>query len=423
MQAPYPYQILHVPLEHPLSLPTPEQEEGGLYLVFWWKSVPLGHLYLEPGLGLSLAQYQEKVVNAIKPTLAFYAGQNTEENQAWLEMNLGKHQEGLISYLGRALKNQDPEDLPTQVPVSVVICTCNRPQQLQQCLERFTHLLCLPQEILVIDNAPRDEATKEVVQQFAGVRYIREARVGLDVARNTGARQAQYPVVAFVDDDVTIHALWVYRVWETFQNPQVAAMTGLIMAAELQSEAQCIFEKHWSFNRGYLDKMFEADFFQATFQKGPPVWKIGAGANMAFRKSVFEEVGYFDEMLDAGAAGCNGDSEMWYRLLANGKAIHYNPRAIVFHTHRQEVEELKRQIFHYMRGHTVAALLQRQQHRAGYLKYLLKLFLISYSRSAIKGFPTYTFQYRTLWSQVTGVVAGFSFYIKHRSRRRQISVK
>ena len=38
------------------------------------------------------------------------------------------------------------------------------------------------EEVLVIDNAPRTEATRSVVEAFPGVRYVREDRPGLDVS-------------------------------------------------------------------------------------------------------------------------------------------------------------------------------------------------------------------------------------------------
>ena len=58
------------------------------------------------------------------------------------------------------------------------------------------------------------------------------------------------------------------------------------------------------------------------------MWKVGAGANMAFRRNVFDLVGLFDERLGAGAAGCSEDSEIWYRILANQLQIRYEPRAV-----------------------------------------------------------------------------------------------
>jgi GT2 family glycosyltransferase len=269
---------------------------------------------------------------------------------------------------------------------------------------------------VVVDNAPSDTATRDVVQGFEEVRYIKEPRIGLDIARNAGVVAAAFPVVAFVDDDVVVDPLWLYRVWETFQDPATAAMTGLVIAMKLDTEAQYIFEKHWSFNRGYCDKVYDSHFFSSTLAKGPPVWLIGAGANMAFRKDVFEEVGYFNELLDVGAAGCNGDSEMWYRILAQGHRIHYNPRAVVYHEHRKEIKGLKKQIFFYMRGFTAAALLQQEQHQeAGYKRHLFRKLPVYYSKLVTSGFPRYRYRTKTVWVEIMGVLSGLAFYVKNRN--------
>jgi glycosyltransferase involved in cell wall biosynthesis len=278
-------------------------------------------------------------------------------------------------------------------------------------------LSCVPEEIVVVDNASKDNSTKEVVEKFPGVKYIKEPRAGLDIARNTGILNSSFSIVAFVDDDVLVHPLWVYRTWETFQDSSIAAMTGLVIASKLDTEAQMIFERHWSFNRGYVDKVYNSDFFKKTLSQGPPVWEIGAGANMGFRKSIFEEVGLFDELLDVGAAGCNGDSEMWFRILSHGHSIHYNPRAIVHHEHRKDMEGLKKQIFSYMRGYTTAALIQQQQHQdAGYKRKIFKEFPVYYLQLIKRGFPKYPFRFQTLGAEITGVLSGLVFYYKNKKQ-------
>ncbi|RZL13403.1 MAG: glycosyltransferase, partial [Hymenobacter sp.] len=193
---------------------------------------------------------------------------------------------------------------------------------------------------------------------------------------------------------------------------------------ELQAEAQVLFERDWSFNRGYVARRYDLDYVQRAVNQAPAVWEIGAGANMAFRKSVFEEVGYFDELLGAGAAGCGDDSEMWYRILVRGHAIAYNPQAIVYHEHRKEVATLKRQLFYYMRGHAVAALVQQaQQPQSGYARYLYRK-LPTYYFHLFKhllrtDFPAYRGRTRTLWMEVKGVLSGIAFYYRHRQPGRQ----
>jgi GT2 family glycosyltransferase len=191
-------------------------------------------------------------------------------------------------------------------------------------------------------------------------------------------------------------------------------VTGLIVAASLDTEAQYIFEKHWSFNRGYVDKIYDQSFYGRTLPYGPPVWEIGAGANMAFRKSIFESVGLFDELLDVGAAGCNGDSEMWFRILSKGFSIRYNPRAITYHEHRKDLKGLKKQIFYYMRGFATAALIQQAYAPAAdYKKHKLKKFPAYYMRLIVKEFPRFGLRLKTLRVEILGILSGIKYYKKN----------
>ncbi|GHA56642.1 hypothetical protein GCM10007389_05340 [Pontibacter akesuensis] len=402
------------------SMPVPGVQQQGAYLVFWWKEFALGHLFIAPGEAQIEAEFYKKVTAAIAPALAFYTSTSEQERPGIAGMQF----EAWKEWMETAFARWQTETVPEAVPVSVVICTRNRAVQLSRCLQLLMQSDCIPAEIVVVDNAPADDSTQEVVRQLENVRYVPEPRAGLDIARNTGVLHARFPLVAFIDDDVVVHPLWVYQVWQAFEDPEVAAITGLVLASALETEAQLIFEKHWSFNRGYTDKQYDANFFNATLAQGPPVWRIGAGANMAFRRSIFERTGLFNELLDAGAAGCNGDSEMWYRILAEGGKILYTPRAIVFHEHRRDMAGLKKQIYSYMRGHAAAALMQQQQHpQARYRKHLVNIFLINYSRAIIKGFPAYRFQYRTLWNQILGVFSGIAFYYRHRNKANRTTAK
>ncbi|MBK0401908.1 glycosyltransferase [Adhaeribacter sp. BT258] len=421
MKTHQPYRISHISLHEPVEMPELDHHQGN-YLVFWWKTIPLGDLYLEPGTNTSTDEYYKAMGQAILPTLNHYAQNPAELKANYLATTSPDKLKNLQSWLPANLQITATEIIPEKVAVSVVVCTRNRAAHLKCCLTMLQNLTCRPAEIIVIDNAPTDESTREVVSAFSEVKYIREPRPGLDIARNTGVSNAKFPIVAFTDDDVSVHPLWTYQIWQTFEKPQVAAMTGLVIAAELATEAQYIFEKHWSFNRGYTDVKYDSDFFRKTLRKGPPVWNIGAGANMAFRREIFEEVGYFDELLDVGAAGCNGDSEMWYRILKAGHTIHYNPRAVAFHEHRKEIEGLKKQLFYYMRGYTAAALLQQQQlQQAGYAKQIFWVLPRHYLRLLRSGFPHYSYRYRTIAAEMLGVLSGLAYYIKNKRPNTKLS--
>lgn len=393
--------------------------KGAHYCVFWYKSVPLGERYIYVDDSYSESIFWEECNDAVWPTLEHYANENGlkfihQKPEKPDHTSIRRNCEIIVDKL-------HPQTVPQQVDVSVVICTRNRASYLKTCLEHLENQVCKPSEIIVVDNASTTQDTKRVSEQFASVRYVREERPGLDIARNRGAMEAKSSIIAYTDDDTIPDPYWTFRVNETFKDPDIAAMTGLVMAASLNTEAEVIFEKFWPFNRGYISKKYDYNFFSATLETGPPVWEIGAGANMAFRKEIFEEVGYFDERLDVGAAGCSGDSELWYRILANGFNILYDPLAVVQHVHRNSIDALKRQLYSYMRGFTVAILIQYQRYgHRGNLLHLMKVVPSYYLSLLKKGFPNYSFQYQTLFSEMRGIISGLFYYWRHRNTNPKI---
>ncbi|WP_150290579.1 glycosyltransferase family 2 protein [Sphingobium estronivorans] len=296
--------------------------------------------------------------------------------------------------------------------VSVVICTRDRPDELRRCLASLPQQSVTPAEIVVVDNASRDGRTREVALE-AGVVYVREDRPGLDFARNTGALRATADIIAYTDDDVLLHPQWLEHLLAAFDEPSIGAVTGLVLPGELETAAQRHFESYWSFGQGYDRIDFRAaDFAATSAQVVFPAWKVGAGASMAFRRDVFDRVGYFDERLDVGQAGCSGDSEYWYRLLAAGIDCRYEPTAIAFHFHRRAMEGLSHQIYSYMRGHAAALMVQNE--RTG---------LRCNLRQALWRMPRWyagriwrrlrqgrTIEDRFLKQEVTGYFAGLLFY-------------
>ncbi len=377
------------------------------YVVIWWNDVPLGEIYLSPSHHDGITD--DAIVTAVQGALRNYGAADTEVNSV----------PAIISFCAKTFNPGGP--VPATVGISLVICTRDRAGNLHRCLESIKDLKCKPAEIIVVDNASRDHSTRMVAEAFDGVTYVREDRPGLDIARNTGARKATMPVIAYTDDDTIIHPSWILNVKNTFENESASAMTGLVLAAELTTEAQWIFEKHWPFNRGFSARRYDASFLSGATTHAPPVWDIGAGANMAFRRETFAKSGFFDERLDVGAAGCNGDSEIWYRILEHGGVIVYNPRAVVFHTHRSDIDGLKRQIYFYMRGFTAAILIQYQRFRhKGNLRHLFIVLPRYYAFLIVRGFPKYRGRFTTIFQEMAGILSGLIFYLKNRNNSSNI---
>lgn len=240
-------------------------------------------------------------------------------------------------YLGSAPATVTPP------AATVAICTRERPEDLTRALTAVTALRPAPLEILIVDNNPSTEHTRNVAARFAGVRYIREDAPGLDAARNRALRQATAPIVAFTDDDAAPEPEWLEHLLRPFEDPRVLCACGLTLPLELETAAQEWFERYSPFGRG-----FERRVFDGIHHDPLAVARIGAGANMALRRSVLADVGPFDEALDAGtAAKSGGDHEMFGRILSAGYRIVYEPRAVSRHRHRRTWEELQSTLHGY----------------------------------------------------------------------------
>jgi len=231
----------------------------------------------------------------------------------------------------------------TPPTAAVAVCTRDRPKDLRRCLEAIMRLPDDGQEVLVVDNCPSTETTRCLVESYGRVRYVREERPGLDIARNRALREARHEVVAFIDDDAAPDPGWLRALLRNFDDRRVLCVTGLTMPLELETEAQEWFERHSTFSRGFRRAVFE------RFNLNPmAAGRVGTGANMALRRSVIELVGPFDEVLDVGTpTHSGGDNEMFSRIVAAGYRIVYDPTALSWHRHRRTWEEVRRAFYGY----------------------------------------------------------------------------
>lgn len=239
-------------------------------------------------------------------------------------------------------------------PFSIVVCTRDRPISLARCLESLKRLDYQEFEVLVVDNASRTDATRQVVLG-SGFRYVREEKPGLNWARNCGVEHARYPLIAFIDDDALASPGWLLGLARAFEDPSVMVVTGLVLPMELETPAQQAFEAYGGMGKGFLGFTIRAETLPREALFWASSW--GVGANMAFRREVFGKVGLFDVALDVGTpAGGGGDIEFFYRAVASGCALRYEPSAYLWHNHRRDMTDLKRQIFNNGRSFPVYLL-------------------------------------------------------------------
>ncbi|MEC4985363.1 MAG: glycosyltransferase, partial [Oscillatoria sp. PMC 1076.18] len=231
--------------------------------------------------------------------------------------------------------------------VTVAICSRDRATDLDLCLSAISQLDYPNLDILIIDNAPSNDATKNLVKdKYPQYRYVCEPRPGLDWARNRAIVEAKGEIIAYTDDDVIVDSGWVKNLVQVFtENPEVMAVTGLVVPYELETEAQILFEKQGGFGKGFLTKYYQIRQGEKISWYLLGTGNFGTGANMAYRRQIFEKIGYFDPALDVGTVTNGaGDLEMFFRILKAGYPLVYEPKMLIRHRHRREYSQLKKQL-------------------------------------------------------------------------------
>lgn len=402
------------------------QGDAAAFSIFWWKELPLGMRaslpdelpFSEAHLRQLTAEYGAAQLSARSPMFGapLRATFEGRPKQALALSHLfDKHD--LMDELERLAT---APDAPAK-QISIVICTRDRGEALDECLRSVTTQRSAPGEIIVVDNSS-DGNAEPICKRFPEVRHLREPRSGLSVARNTGIRASRGEIIAFTDDDVELHPGWTGAIGRAFADESIDALTGLVLPARLDTPAQRIFQlDKGGFGATFVPLRFDERFFAETRPYGAHVWKMGAGASMAFRRSLFERIGLFDERLGAGAAGCSEDSELWYRMLANGGTCLYEPRAVVFHHHRRELAELRRQIRSYMKGHVAALVVQHDTfHDRGNLVRIFGQLPLYFLKSVLKNLlEGRRGRSETLAPEIAGYVAGLQFLFRSGWRRER----
>ena len=169
--------------------------------------------------------------------------------------------------------------------VSVVVCawTERRWRPLEEAVGGLlSQTRPADQVVLVVDhNAALLERAR---RRFPGVRVIsNEERRGLSGARNTGIRHSDGDIVAFLDDDATPHRDWLEHLLAPYRDAAVAGTGGAVLPRwEEREPAWLPPELNWIVGCTY----------RGLPEHEAPV-RNPIGANMSFRRPLFERVGGF----------------------------------------------------------------------------------------------------------------------------------
>ncbi|MGV3549487.1 glycosyltransferase family 2 protein [Rhizobium sp.] len=213
--------------------------------------------------------------------------------------------------------------------VSAIVCTSNRYPDLYACLEsleRASSNASIGHEIIVIDQTPDDLRDRKLAARFPNINHIFQNDTGLSSARNFGFGHANGSIIAYLDDDAIVSGNWFDEIAAPFSagHQSVLAVGGKVTADYRKGSKP-----------SWMTPPLEAYLSCIDWGNKPRPLKPGewiVGANMAFRRDVFERIDLFDVALGRkGTRTLMSNEEVSLIEKIGLENIWYTPQAEVAH--------------------------------------------------------------------------------------------
>jgi glycosyltransferase involved in cell wall biosynthesis len=221
--------------------------------------------------------------------------------------------------------------MSTQPSCSVIVPTRHRPEQLRLCLEGLSEL-DYPKDrlqVVVVDDSGGEAAVEPIPQAFE---LVSTNRVGPAAARNAGVEHANGELLAFIDDDCRPHRNWLGRLAARYREAPGEAVGGRTVNA--LRESLCSEAAQLVIDVGYIQNNL-----------GVPDRRWFTTNNLAVPRAGFHAIGGFD----AGYRTAE-DRDFCSRWTESGRAMSYEPDAVVEHFRRLDLAEFAAMHYSYGRG-------------------------------------------------------------------------
>ena len=212
--------------------------------------------------------------------------------------------------------------------VSIVIPNYNGMKYIEDCLQAVYAQRVEQEpdtEILVVDNGSTDGSRELVREKFPNVRLIAlDDNYGFCRAVNEGIRHSQAPYVILLNNDTQVCRGFVWELVQGIKRSEkvfscAAKMIQLYDKKKLDDAGNYYCALGWAYARGKGKPV-------QCYSRAEEIFASCGGAAI-YRKSVFEEIGLFDEEHFAYLE----DVDIGYRAKRHGYHNLFLPRAKVYH--------------------------------------------------------------------------------------------
>lgn len=181
-------------------------------------------------------------------------------------------------------------------------------------------------EVIVVDDASRDNSLEILKNEFPSVRVLRKTRHdGFGSTVNAGVKEARGDIVVLLNTDVRPEKNFLAPLIKHFDDTAVFGVGCLERSYE---NGKVMF-------RGRGEARWEKGFFvhsRGEVNKTTTAWV--SGGSSAFRKSIWEKLGGMDTLYDPFYWE---DIDLSFRARKAGYKILFEPTSVIIHEHEQGI--------------------------------------------------------------------------------------
>ena len=209
-----------------------------------------------------------------------------------------------------------------EIKVSVIIPTLNRRELITRALDSVVSQTYPIHEIIIVDNGSTDNTIPMLSENYPFVKILKEKRLGVSSARNTGIHAAKGDWLALLDSDDAWHTTKIERQLDCYSS--IGKDYRLIHTSEIW------YKNGKLLNQKKTHKKLGGNIFSECVR----LCCISPSSSL-IRRDIFSDVGYFDEELPACV-----DYDFWLRLSCREEVLFVDePLTIKYGGHKDQLSK------------------------------------------------------------------------------------
>lgn len=212
------------------------------------------------------------------------------------------------------------------MPLSVIIpANGDKIEMIDACISSAYSQLGKKDTITLVSSEYKQQNITKLKEKYPKLEIINvQQKLNPAKARNLGARQAENDWLLFIDCDCTLEKDYFNKLANVLQANE-SNFSGYV-GALLPAPSGAGWSKYENYDHEFSTRKY-------IFEKeGRPLIKIGVGANMLLKKSIFLKESGFDEKLDSAE-----DRDLGIRLFLHSQPLEYRKELTAFHKYESSI--------------------------------------------------------------------------------------